>query len=48
LPLTDALALVNEAAGRLWTPEGTDALSYLHNRGLTDETIRAARLGVVG
>ena len=47
LPLADALALVTEAAGRLWTPEGTEALAYLHNRGLTDETIRAARLGVV-
>ena len=47
LPLADALALVTEAAGRLWTPEGTEALAYLHDRGLTDETIRAARLGVV-
>jgi hypothetical protein len=42
-----ALALVTDAAGRLWTPEGTEALAYLHNRGPTDETIRAARLGVV-
>ena len=48
LPLADALALVTEAAGRLWKPEGTEALAYLHERGLTDETIRAARLGVVG
>ena len=47
LPLADAMALVTEAAGRLWTPEGTEALAYLHSRGLTDETIRAARLGVV-
>jgi hypothetical protein len=45
LPLADALALVTEAAHRLWKPEGTEALAYLHNRGLTDETIRAARLG---
>ena len=47
LPLADALALVTEAAARLWTPEGTAALAYLHSRGLTDETIKAARLGVV-
>ncbi len=40
LPLADALALVIEAAGRLWTPEGTKALAYLHGRGLTDETIK--------
>jgi hypothetical protein len=43
----DATALVTEAAQRLWSPEGTEALAYLHGRGLTDETIRAARLGVV-
>ena len=42
------MALVTEAAGRLWEPEGTEALAYLHNRGLTDETIHDARLGVVG
>ena len=29
LPLADALALVTEAAARLWTPEGTEALAYL-------------------
>ncbi len=40
-----AEALVDEAAARLWSPEGSDALSYLAGRGLTDETIRAARLG---
>ncbi len=34
-------------SGRLWTPEGSDALAYLIGRGLTDATIRAARLGVV-
>jgi len=45
LPLADALALVTEAAARLWKPEGTEALAYLHKRGLTDETIKAARLG---
>lgn len=47
LPHADALALVSEAAGRLWTPEGAEALAYLHNRGLNDETIRRARLGYV-
>jgi hypothetical protein len=36
---------VTESVSRLWTPEGAKALTYLHNRGLTDETIRAARLG---
>lgn len=41
-----AAALVASAAARLWTPEGADALAYLVNRGLTHETIRAARLGV--
>lgn len=45
LPEADALALVEAAAARLWTPEGVDALDYLHGRGLTDETIREARLG---
>ncbi len=47
LPPCEASELVTEAAGRLWTPEGTEALAYLHTRGLTDETIRVARLGVV-
>ncbi|MGC1717968.1 MAG: hypothetical protein WA746_03180 [Isosphaeraceae bacterium] len=46
LTLADgALALLTEAATRLWTPEGTETLAYLHGRGLRDETIRAARLG---
>ena len=30
---------------RLWTPEGSDALAYLKGRGLTEATIKAARLG---
>jgi len=47
LPPCEASDLVTEATGRLWTPEGTEALTYLHHRGLADETIRAARLGVV-
>jgi DNA primase len=41
----DALALVRDAERRLWTPEGEKALAYLHRRGLSDSTIRAARLG---
>lgn len=42
----DALALVDEAAARLWTPEGAAALGYLiESRGLSEATIRAARLG---
>jgi CHC2 zinc finger len=45
LPLADALALVEHAAKRIWTPEGADALEYLRGRGLTDETISQARLG---
>ena len=45
LTLADALALLTEAATRLWTSEGTETLAYLHGRGLRDETIRAARLG---
>jgi hypothetical protein len=47
LPLADARSLVDEAARRIWTLEGTEALAFLHRRGLTDETIRTARLGVV-
>ena len=47
LVLADALTLVSDATTRLWSAEGTEALAYLHRRGLTDETIRAARLGVV-
>ncbi|MFI5459774.1 MAG: CHC2 zinc finger domain-containing protein [Isosphaerales bacterium] len=45
LPLADALKLVEDAAAHLWTPEGGDALAYLKGRGLTEETIRSARLG---
>ena len=41
----DALLLVETAEQRLWTPEGAGALTYLHGRGLNDETIRQARLG---
>lgn len=38
-----ARAFVEYAHAQLW--ENADALAYLHGRGLTDETIRAARLG---
>ncbi|MCA1686252.1 MAG: hypothetical protein LC745_09795 [Planctomycetia bacterium] len=47
MPEADALALVEAAAARLWTPEGTEALAYLKgpDRCLCPETIRTARLG---
>ncbi|MGO8896767.1 MAG: CHC2 zinc finger domain-containing protein [Isosphaeraceae bacterium] len=45
LPMEEASSLVAEAAERLWKPEGTDALAYLHGRCLKDETIKAASLG---
>jgi DNA primase len=45
MPEADALALVADAERRLWAPERADALAYLHGRGMTDEAIRAARLG---
>ncbi len=45
LPLADALALAESAANRLWTPEGGSAREYLRGRGLTEATVRAARLG---
>ena len=38
---------MTEAAERLWKTGGTEALAYLRGRGLTDETIKAAHLGVV-
>lgn len=41
----DALALMERAADRLWTSDGAAALERLRARGLTDETIRQARLG---
>jgi hypothetical protein len=43
--LVNALALVQDAEQRLWTPEGADALAYLRDRGLADETIRRHHLG---
>ena len=47
LPHADAVVLVEESARRLWEPVGTRTLEYLRGRGLTDETIRRARLGFV-
>jgi hypothetical protein len=44
------LALLERAERYLWhprSPEGQQALAYLHQRGFTDETIRAARFGYV-
>lgn len=38
-------SLVNEAAERLWTPDGAVDLDHLRGRGLTDATIRRHRLG---
>jgi hypothetical protein len=40
-----AFQIVEQAADRLWTPEGADALEWLRQRGLADETIYEARLG---
>ena len=46
LPLAAALALVVESEARLWSPEGSSALTYLTgSRGLTLGSIRSARLG---
>jgi CHC2 zinc finger/Toprim-like len=48
LPLADALSLIADASERLWTPEGSTARAYLKDRrGLTEGTIKAARLGWV-
>jgi hypothetical protein len=46
IPLAAALALEKTAEKRLWTTEGAKALAYLRGRGLHDETIRSARLGI--
>jgi DNA primase len=40
-----ALDLVRLAEDALWSEAGSDALDYLRSRGLSDETIRRARLG---
>lgn len=38
-------AFLDQAKRTLWIDDGNDALTFLHGRGLTDETIRAAGLG---
>jgi DNA primase len=40
-----ASRLVQESIARLWGQEGEQSRAYLHSRGLTDDTIRKARLG---
>jgi DNA primase len=45
LPSDEASDLVEEACRTLWGPGGQSALNYLHRRGLTDITVRAAGLG---
>jgi DNA primase len=42
---TRARDFIDACERTLWTPAGVQARAYLHQRGLTDETIRAARLG---
>jgi hypothetical protein len=42
---TGARELVEVSRGRLWSPEGEPYRRWLHLRGLTDATIRAAGLG---
>jgi hypothetical protein len=37
---------VDESVRRFWEPGGKNALAYLHGRGLTEATIRAAGLGL--
>ncbi len=45
LPMDEASTLAEEAAGCLWEPRGAKGLAYLHGRGLTNKTIKAADLG---
>ena len=45
LPVSEARMLVEEARQRLWSPEGLRERQWLHDRGLSDATIRAAGLG---
>lgn len=40
-----AKAFIEKAEKNLWNNEGAKALSYLKNRGLTEKTIKEARLG---
>jgi hypothetical protein len=43
--MPEAVALIETAADRLWTPDGRDGLTHLKGRGLTESSIRTARLG---
>ncbi len=45
LPSSEALALVESARERLWSSQGLRYRRWLHLRGLTNATIRAAGLG---
>lgn len=40
-------AIIHTAEQVLWSSHGNAALAYLHQRGFSDETIRAARLGYI-
>ncbi len=42
-----ASAVIHQAQMILWSKRGIEALAYLRNRGLTDETIRDAKLGYI-
>jgi hypothetical protein len=42
----EANEAIDDAEARLWEPDGSEALAYLRDRGLSDETIRSARLGL--
>ena len=42
-----ALRLVAQAEESLWSDRGGDARAYLRGRGLTDETVKRARLGLL-
>lgn len=41
----ETLGFVDDCAKRLWAPEGDRARAYLLDRGLSETTIRAAKLG---
>jgi hypothetical protein len=45
MPLADASKLVREAEKAIWSHDGEGALAYLRGRGLSDQSIEAARLG---
>jgi DNA primase len=43
----DALSVTETSKAALWAPGGAEALAYLRERGLVDDTIRSAGLGWV-